>query len=344
MHTDTWVLPKEVYSARLMGACVCGAVQWSYDAPLTSMFHCHCSVCRKHHGTLFATYVAGPLATFHWREGTEKIAHLASLARTRHAASARSAVRRCRAWSTTAQRVFMPAGALEGELGIRPQMHLFVGSKAAGPRDRRRFAAARGVSAGVGRHGAADAPRQTRAGVRQRLLRLRPACASRWMGGRSACITAIAGVAAVRAAVAHATNVHLQDRGAAIHRRRGTCVSDFNLPGAQFFGNVVLQHLRRRAAAALAGARRGGGSRSASLDSDPEIHPLAHQFVASKAPWYDIHDGVPQFAEAPRTLKGDIPNFLANRECPHFTAALKPPPDTRARPEAACSASNPSAP
>ena len=26
--------------------------------------------------------------------------------------------------------VFMPAGALEGELGIRPQMHLFVGSKA----------------------------------------------------------------------------------------------------------------------------------------------------------------------------------------------------------------------
>jgi hypothetical protein len=35
-----------------------------------------------------------------------------------------------------------------------------------------------------------------------------------------------------------------------------------------------------------------------SLDSDPEIHALAHQFVASKAPWYDIHDGVPQFPEA----------------------------------------------
>ena len=31
-----------------------------------------------------------------------------------------------------AQQVFMPAGALEGELGIRPQMHLFVGSKSPG--------------------------------------------------------------------------------------------------------------------------------------------------------------------------------------------------------------------
>jgi len=34
------------------------------------------------------------------------------------------------------------------------------------------------------------------------------------------------------------------------------------------------------------------------LDSDPQIHPLAHQFVASKASWFDIHDGIPQFPEA----------------------------------------------
>jgi hypothetical protein len=34
------------------------------------------------------------------------------------------------------------------------------------------------------------------------------------------------------------------------------------------------------------------------LDTDPEIHPLAHQFVASKASWYEIHDGIPQFPEA----------------------------------------------
>src|SRR5258708_11756406 len=35
------------------------------------------------------------------------------------------------------------------------------------------------------------------------------------------------------------------------------------------------------------------------LDTEPGIHPLAHQYVNSKASWYDITDGVPQFAEAP---------------------------------------------
>jgi hypothetical protein len=35
-----------------------------------------------------------------------------------------------------------------------------------------------------------------------------------------------------------------------------------------------------------------------SLDSDPEMPALAHQFVSSKANWFDITDGVPQFADA----------------------------------------------
>jgi hypothetical protein len=37
---------------------VCGVVRWSYDAAFTTMLHCHCSICRKQHGTLFATFLA----------------------------------------------------------------------------------------------------------------------------------------------------------------------------------------------------------------------------------------------------------------------------------------------
>jgi len=36
-----------------------------------------------------------------------------------------------------------------------------------------------------------------------------------------------------------------------------------------------------------------------SLDGDPGIMPLAHIFVASKAPWYAITDGLPQSPEDP---------------------------------------------
>src|SRR6201999_2917772 len=111
MDADTWVLPAETFSARINGACVCGAVRWSYDAALSSMLYCHCSICRKHHGTWFAAFVAGPLGTFHWRAGTEKISTWKS---SEH--GQRSFCSVCGSKVATVnnelQQVFMPAGAL----------------------------------------------------------------------------------------------------------------------------------------------------------------------------------------------------------------------------------------
>jgi hypothetical protein len=38
---------------------------------------------------------------------------------------------------------------------------------------------------------------------------------------------------------------------------------------------------------------------AALFDADPGARPQAHIHVASKAPWYSIHDALPQFAELP---------------------------------------------
>ena len=35
------------------------------------------------------------------------------------------------------------------------------------------------------------------------------------------------------------------------------------------------------------------------LDTDPGMRPQAHIFVGSKAPWFEITDAIPQFAETP---------------------------------------------
>ena len=32
------------------GRCLCGDVVFEADAPFEFMGHCHCSMCRKHHG------------------------------------------------------------------------------------------------------------------------------------------------------------------------------------------------------------------------------------------------------------------------------------------------------
>lgn len=295
MHTDTWVIPKELYSARLTGACVCGAVKWSYDAPLSTMFHCHCSVCRKHHGTLFATYVAGPLTTFHWREGTEKIGTWQSSPRERRAfcTDCGSKVPRV---EHDSQRVFMPAGALDGELGIRPQMHLFAGSKSPGFIIHDGLPQNDAYPPGWGSNALPTPVRETRPGV------VSGSCAcgrARFeMDGRpfrmhhchcGRCRHARGG--------AHATNVIYKIETLRYTAGESSLV-DFNLPGAQFFGTTFCGECggampRRSPARGVVVLPVGA------LDVDAEIHPMAHQFVATKAPWYDIHDGVPQFAEAP---------------------------------------------
>jgi hypothetical protein len=35
------------------------------------------------------------------------------------------------------------------------------------------------------------------------------------------------------------------------------------------------------------------------IDGEPGVRPASHIFVASKAPWYDITDDLPQYAAAP---------------------------------------------
>ena len=38
------------------GRCACGAVAYRVAAAAKALYHCHCSVCRRLHGALFATY------------------------------------------------------------------------------------------------------------------------------------------------------------------------------------------------------------------------------------------------------------------------------------------------
>lgn len=295
MHSGTWVIPEEVYSARVNGSCLCGAVKWSYDAAFTSMLHCHCSVCRKHHGTWYATFVSGPLTSFHWRGGTEQIASWRSSDRGR-----RSFCTSCGAKvpgvDHDRQQVFMPAGALEGELGIRPQMHLFVQFKAPA------YVIADGLPQHAeypqewGAHGLASPARETRAGVtsgscacgRVRFeLEGAPLLMRHCHCGR--CRHARGG--------AHATNI-AWPLDAVKYTAGESLLVDFDLPGAQFFGTTFCSacggFLPRRSPGRGVVVVPVGA-----LDTDPGIFPSAHQFTASKAPWHEIHDGVPQFAEAP---------------------------------------------
>src|SRR5262245_3170297 len=108
--------------------CLCGAVALELDGPLDTMVHCHCSMCRKAHGAAFATGVGIAAKDVRWRGGTETVGSRESAPGCVRAFCARcgSVVPDPRA----GERVFVPAGLLDDDPGIRPEAHIFVGSKA----------------------------------------------------------------------------------------------------------------------------------------------------------------------------------------------------------------------
>ena len=111
------------------GSCLCGAVQYEIVGPFPMMVHCHCSRCRKHHGTAFASFVIAPLTGFRWIQGEDAIVSYASTAH-----SHRSFCRHCGSVAPNlmpeAGIAACPAGNLMGDFSVDSQAHIFVGSKA----------------------------------------------------------------------------------------------------------------------------------------------------------------------------------------------------------------------
>ena len=279
----------------IQGRCLCGTVRYEIEGPVTNLLHCHCSMCRKHHGTPFATWAAAPLAGFRFTEGEAAVERYAS-----SPGFHRSFCRHCGSVvpeaNAAAGLAICPAGNLEGDLGLEPQLHMFVGSKApwyritddlpqydeyppqfgmsATPRER-----VEASGADVAGSCLCGAVAYEIAGPAMRMYYCH---CSRCRLGRSA---------------AHASNAFFKAEG--FRWIRGAdLVRDYALPGAQFFGTAFCS--RCGSEMPRVSIERGVVNVPAgSLDTAPGIEPAAHIFVGSKATWDRITDAIPQFEEMP---------------------------------------------
>jgi hypothetical protein len=281
--------------AMTRGTCLCGTLRYEVKAPFAMMAHCHCSMCRKHHGAPFATFAAAPYDAFEWLGGEDAI--------ERYASSEQGVRSFCRHCGSVAPLLLpeqgfavVPAGNLLEDPGIRPQMHMFVGSKAPwytitdGLPQHEGYPPEFGGGLGVERP--STTPRE---GVIEGSclcgevayelaspVRTYNCHCSRCRRGRSA---------------AHTTNLFVKMDDFSWTRGEAR-VTDYKLPEAQFFGVAFCS----RCGGETPRFSRGRGMAVvpvATLDVDPDVRPEAHIFVASKAPWFEITDDLPQFAELP---------------------------------------------
>ena len=110
------------------GSCLCGDITWVVSGPPTLLSNCHCSMCRKLHGSAFATFMGVAADDFRWESGEDVVATYES-----SPGGGRPFCPRCGAVVPTVMgdAVFMPAGNVAGPLERAIDSHMFVDSKAA---------------------------------------------------------------------------------------------------------------------------------------------------------------------------------------------------------------------
>ncbi|AYC33659.1 GFA family protein [Pseudomonas cavernae] len=113
------------------GSCLCGEVKYRLDAPIKSVTHCHCSMCRKAHGAAFGSYGNVRRQDFHFTQGQDSVAEYHSspgVTRTfcKHCGSTLQ-------WFSELPHpdwLSVALGTLDTPLGTIPQKHIFSESKA----------------------------------------------------------------------------------------------------------------------------------------------------------------------------------------------------------------------
>jgi hypothetical protein len=276
-----------------VGSCLCGTVRFEVSGPYKWMAHCHCSMCRKHHGTLYGTTLGADKSSFRWLGGEADIVHYRS-----SPAFERPFCKHCGSTvpDTSGDAVVVPAGTLQEDPGIKPRAHIFVKSKS--PMwdiadDLPQFDE---YPPGFGTAVAAPEPeRSDSEGVTGSCLCGAVAYAIDEMPLK------VVNCHCTRCqrsrGIAHATNVFVRQEN--LRWLRGADrLASYMVPEAQLFTTTFCSQCGSLLPALFAGIKRYNVP-VGSLDRPLPARPRLHIHAQSRAPWHTIHDSLPQFDEMP---------------------------------------------
>lgn len=274
-------------------SCLCGSVRWEVDGPLQFVTHCHCSRCRKTHGAAFATLASAALADYRLH-GAEHVASWRSSVdvQRRFCARCGSVV----AGGEYQGMIFLPMGNFDGDPGVQVLAHIFTASKAGWYEISDGLPQFEAYPDGVEATVLADRPPLDPPGP------TRGSCACGQVsyvidGPLLRCMNCHCGRCRKARSAAHASNLFTTADGLRF-TRGGDSLGTYKVPEAERFAQAFCRHCgspmpRVNPQTGSAVIPMGG------LDDAPALRPQAHIFVGSKAPWFEITDSLPQYAEYP---------------------------------------------
>ncbi len=279
---------------KLAGSCLCGTVQYEISGECSNMLHCHCRLCRKSHGSLFATFTAIKKESLQFKQGKS---HIRS-----HAFSEHLSRNWCDICGTTlpfleGENYSVPAGTLIDPCESKVMGHIFVGSKAPW-------------------YEITDELRQyetfPKSMMRAEIATVPPdpdisgscacgACEFKVTGEPNLMMNCHCTRCQRSRAAAHATNVFFAESQLEWIKGKEH-LEDYKLPDAERFGSSFCKFC----GSLLPRINRSGTSDArytvpaGCLDKDPGIRPAGHIFVDSKKEWFEISGDLPTFQQSIR--------------------------------------------
>ncbi|WP_020613989.1 GFA family protein [Sediminispirochaeta bajacaliforniensis] len=121
---------KERKHMKHTGSCLCGEITFEINGDFENFFLCHCSRCRKDTGSAHAANLFSSTAKLRWLSGEDKV-RTYQFKSTGHI---KSFCPNCGSALPNIQQdgklLVVPAGSLDSEVTIRPEGHIFMGSRA----------------------------------------------------------------------------------------------------------------------------------------------------------------------------------------------------------------------
>ena len=115
----------------LSGSCLCGGIKYRIAGDLLTSVNCHCSMCRKAHGSAFRSGAIVKVQDFSWTQGEELVADYRS-SEHMHRMFCRTCGSHMLARSDTHPAIVSVAiGTVDSDLPVGPRQHWNVASKAA---------------------------------------------------------------------------------------------------------------------------------------------------------------------------------------------------------------------
>ncbi|MGH7856303.1 MAG: GFA family protein [Candidatus Binatia bacterium] len=285
----------------MRGRCLCERVRLEIEAPLGPPVHCHCSQCRRASGSAFATNASASAERVRFVAGRELISEFESSPGKFRGFCSRCGSPIYNRRPTVPDVLRIRLGLLRDDPGVRPSAHIWVGSKAPwfDIED--------------------DLPRFEKEPPPGYLVLGRTGSQSRVEGGgsRAGAMTARCLCEGARFEIAAELGPVIHCHCSMCRRASGTAFATNASVAARGFrfvsgGELVSEYEsspgESRAFCSRCGSPLYGRNeafpeirrvRLGTLDGDPGNRAVAHAWVGSKAPWFEIRDGLERFEEEP---------------------------------------------